>query len=70
MGDGAARAEPPAQLLGHAEVPSRVEYEISDLGRSLAPLFATLATWSADNLPKVGQARLDYDGEAAPTGPR
>src|ERR1043165_917387 len=30
----------------HAEVPPRVEYEITELGRSLAPLFATLAQWS------------------------
>jgi DNA-binding HxlR family transcriptional regulator len=44
----------------HPEVPPRVEYEISDLGRSLAPLFATLAEWSI-NLDKVEQARLDYD---------
>jgi DNA-binding HxlR family transcriptional regulator len=42
------------------EVPPRVEYEISDLGRSLAPLFATLAEWSI-KLDKVEQARLDYD---------
>ncbi|OXM39093.1 winged helix-turn-helix transcriptional regulator [Amycolatopsis alba] len=45
----------------HAEVPPRVEYEISDLGRSLAPLFATLADWSAENLQKVEEARSAYD---------
>jgi DNA-binding HxlR family transcriptional regulator len=45
----------------HPEVPPRVEYEISELGRSLGPLFATLAEWSV-NLDKVEQARLDYDG--------
>ncbi|MEV6862948.1 helix-turn-helix domain-containing protein [Streptosporangium subroseum] len=45
----------------HPEIPPRVEYEISDLGRSLAPLFATLAEWSAANLDRVEQARLDYD---------
>ncbi|GAB3726280.1 helix-turn-helix domain-containing protein [Amycolatopsis oliviviridis] len=45
----------------HAEVPPRVEYEISELGRSLAPLFATLADWSAENLPKVEDARSAYD---------
>jgi DNA-binding HxlR family transcriptional regulator len=44
----------------HAEVPPRVEYEITELGRSLAPLFASLAEWSV-NLDKVEQARLDYD---------
>ncbi|MET7937153.1 helix-turn-helix domain-containing protein [Streptomyces sp. NPDC005322] len=54
----------------HPEVPPRVEYEISDLGRGLGPLFATLATWSAENLPKVEQARLSYDAETAPTASR
>ena len=44
----------------HPEVPPRVEYEISELGRSLAPLFATLAEWSV-NLGEVERARLDYD---------
>ncbi|WP_245567171.1 winged helix-turn-helix transcriptional regulator [Nocardia vinacea] len=46
----------------YPEVPPRVEYEISDLGRSLAPLFASLAEWSV-NLDKVEQARLDYDAK-------
>jgi DNA-binding HxlR family transcriptional regulator len=45
----------------HPEVPPRVEYEISELGSSLAPLFAHLAEWSAANLDKVEQSRHDYD---------
>ncbi|MEV6167930.1 helix-turn-helix domain-containing protein [Streptomyces sp. NPDC051954] len=49
----------------HPEVPPRVEYEITDLGRSLAPLFAHLAEWATDNLPKVDRARQDYDTEAS-----
>jgi DNA-binding HxlR family transcriptional regulator len=43
------------------EVPPRVEYEISDLGRSLAPLFAALADWSGGNLAEVAKAREAYD---------
>jgi DNA-binding HxlR family transcriptional regulator len=50
----------------HPEVPPRVEYEISELGRSLAPLFATLAEWSAVNLDKVDLARRDYDTTERP----
>lgn len=50
----------------HAEVPPRVEYEISELGRSLAPLFAALSEWSV-NLAEVERARLAYD--AAQPGP-
>lgn len=44
----------------HAEVPPRVEYKITELGRSLAPLFATLAEWSP-NLERVEEARRVYD---------
>ncbi|MEV4624730.1 helix-turn-helix domain-containing protein [Micromonospora sp. NPDC049523] len=45
----------------HPEIPPRVEYEISDLGRSLAPLFHTLAQWSDANLGQVERARTSYD---------
>ncbi|MDT0341841.1 winged helix-turn-helix transcriptional regulator [Streptomyces litchfieldiae] len=45
----------------HPEVPPRVEYEISELGRSLAPLFASLAEWSDAHLDQVEQARRAYD---------
>lgn len=45
----------------HPEVPPRVEYEISELGRSLAPIFAHLADWSAENLRKVERARREFD---------
>ena len=44
----------------HAEVPPRVEYEISELGRSLGSLFAALSEWSP-NLEQVELARADYD---------
>ncbi|WP_329303516.1 helix-turn-helix transcriptional regulator [Streptomyces sp. NBC_00659] len=49
----------------HPEVPPRVEYDITELGRSLAPLFAHLAGWAAANLDKVEQARNDYDTDPA-----
>src|SRR5919106_2473301 len=49
----------------YPEVPPRVEYEISELGLGLAPLFAHLAEWSV-NLDKVERARLDYDSRERP----
>jgi|SRR5882757_3407932 len=49
----------------HPEVPPRVEYEISPLGRSLAPLFAHLAEWASTNLEKVERARHDHDTKSA-----
>jgi len=54
----------------HPEVPPRVEYEISPLGRSLAPVFAALMKWSAANLTKVEAARLDFDAAAVPVRSR
>lgn len=48
----------------HAEVPPRVEYEISELGRSLGPLFASLAEWSP-NLDEVEKARAAYDSRGS-----
>ncbi|GAB2931507.1 hypothetical protein GCM10027280_18970 [Micromonospora polyrhachis] len=44
---------------------ARVEYEISEVGRSLAPFFAHLTEWAATNLSKVEQARHDYDTRPA-----
>ncbi|MDI9836424.1 MULTISPECIES: winged helix-turn-helix transcriptional regulator [unclassified Streptomyces] len=52
----------------HPEVPPRVEYEISELGRSLAPIFAHLADWSAENLHKVERARREFDDADLPAG--
>lgn len=50
----------------HAEVPPRVEYEITELGRSIAPVFASLMSWSRTNLPKVERARATYDDTGSP----
>jgi len=44
----------------HAEMPPRVEYEITPLGRSLSPVFAALGEWSV-HLPEVEQARRQHD---------
>lgn len=45
----------------YAEVPPRVEYEITELGASLGPLFAHLATWADARLTEVERARRAYD---------
>lgn len=50
----------------HAEVPPRVEYEITELGSSLSPLFATLAQWSASHLDEVERARDRFDTQDSP----
>jgi DNA-binding HxlR family transcriptional regulator len=48
----------------HPEIPPRVEYEISELGRSLASVFAELMTWSVANLGKVDESRDAFDAAA------
>ena len=50
----------------HAEVPPRVEYEITALGQTLAPLFAQLTDWGAAHQEAVERARVRYDGRAGP----
>jgi DNA-binding HxlR family transcriptional regulator len=50
----------------HPSVPPRVEYEISELGLSLAPLFAQLAHWAEDHLGEVDEARRSYDEAGRP----
>ncbi|MGA4845376.1 winged helix-turn-helix transcriptional regulator [Streptomyces sp. G5(2025)] len=45
----------------HAEIPPRVEYEITALGRSLGPVFAALTDWSDVHLEHVEAARHAYD---------
>ena len=54
----------------HPEVPPRVEYEITELGRSLAPVFATLTEWGAAHLSEVERARRDHDDARGPAAER
>ncbi|MFI6318701.1 winged helix-turn-helix transcriptional regulator [Nonomuraea sp. NPDC050556] len=45
----------------HPEVPPRVEYEATELGRSLVPVFQAMVTWSDAHLPDVLAAQAAYD---------
>ncbi|EFC81453.1 helix-turn-helix domain-containing protein [Parafrankia sp. EUN1f] len=45
----------------YAEIPPRVEYEMTELALSLVPVFETLVDWSEAHLHKVEQARRAYD---------
>lgn len=45
-----------------AEVPPRVEYEITELGRSLRTVFAALGDWSGEHMADVENARAEYTG--------
>ncbi|PZS36981.1 MAG: transcriptional regulator [Pseudonocardiales bacterium] len=50
----------------YTEIPPRVEYEITELGKSLAPVFATLVVWSGEHLDDVHDARAHYDASGRP----
>lgn len=50
----------------YAEIPPRVEYEITELGRSLAPVFSALVNWSGDHLASIASARHAYDTSDRP----
>lgn len=45
------------------EIPPRVEYRLTDLGRSLEGPIASLWTWAELHQGEVQRARLDYDAE-------
>lgn len=49
----------------HPTVPPRVEYSLTDLGRSLAVPVMALASWTADNLPEINANRAAFDRQAA-----
>jgi DNA-binding HxlR family transcriptional regulator len=45
-----------------AEVPPRVEYELSSLGKSLLHPLEVFASWIGENWQTMEQARKQYDG--------
>ncbi|GGR64452.1 transcriptional regulator [Micromonospora fulviviridis] len=45
----------------HASVPPRVDYALTDLGRSLLDLVAGLEAWATTHLAEVEAARARYD---------
>ncbi|MCU1470633.1 MAG: putative HTH-type transcriptional regulator YdeP [Glaciihabitans sp.] len=44
-----------------AEVPPRVEYQVTDLGRTLSGPVMALASWAADHQLEIGAHRSDFD---------
>jgi DNA-binding HxlR family transcriptional regulator len=49
----------------HAEVPPRVHYELTGLGRTLTGLLAALDDWSRAHIADVLSARESYDRRTA-----
>lgn len=42
-------------------IPPRVDYELTDMGRSLVKQLAPLARWADEHRSAVGRARAEYD---------
>lgn len=47
----------------YAEVPPRVEYALTDLGRSLLDAVLALSTWAATNYETVAANRQSFDAQ-------
>ena len=50
----------------YAEVPPRVEYELTPLGLTLGGAFCGVWVWASDNLKAVEKARQAFDRKATP----
>lgn len=44
-----------------AEIPPRVEYELTPLGRSLEQPIRSIAEWAEANMPQISRSRAVYD---------
>ena len=51
-----------------ATVPVRVDYELTELGRTLTAPIAALEAWARDHIDDVVAARARYDERAAEAG--
>ena len=45
----------------HAEVPPRVEYELTSMGETLIDTSIALLQWALENQPAIEQARAEFD---------
>ena len=49
----------------HAQVPPRVDYEVTELGRSLSGPLATLTDWAEAHVGRIVAARDDFEAQGA-----
>lgn len=47
-------------------IPPRVDYELTDLGRTLIETLASLGEWAIKNRPAVEKARRSFDAKSKP----
>ncbi|HEY4337245.1 MAG TPA: helix-turn-helix domain-containing protein [Puia sp.] len=49
----------------YAEIPPRVEYELTEMGSGLLPLIRALEGWAGDNIEDIRRSRQRYDRKGA-----
>jgi DNA-binding HxlR family transcriptional regulator len=54
----------------YPEIPPRVEYQLTELGRTLTSPLDTLWNWAAQHGTEVRAARIAYDAQHAPADPK
>lgn len=52
------------QRTVYAEVPPRVEYALTPLGKTLCGPIAALRTWAEEHIEAIAEAQRRYDGRA------
>ncbi|ABQ27668.1 winged helix-turn-helix transcriptional regulator [Geotalea uraniireducens] len=53
----------------YASVPPKVEYSLTELGRTLVHIFESVREWAERNIEDVLKAQGDYDTKAASEAP-
>jgi DNA-binding HxlR family transcriptional regulator len=46
-------------------IPPRVEYSVTDLGRSLRPIYKDVCDWASEHAERLDDARSAYDARGA-----
>jgi DNA-binding HxlR family transcriptional regulator len=52
----------------YAEIPPRVEYELTALGKTLCGPIAALTQWAQEHIDEVKRAQSDFDARTSPIG--
>ena len=47
----------------YPEIPPRVEYAITDLGKSIGKIYEAIHQWTAENFATIEQSRIRYDAQ-------
>ncbi len=47
----------------YPEIPPRVEYKLTELGRSLVPHVSALATWAEENQAAILESRMKFNAK-------